>query len=102
MVPPSPFATRWKLVEFDGRDGLGAVDVDLADAVDGDDGGVLGAPVEHDGLAEVDREGIGGEAGGRSGGGGVGIGPRVLGLTRAVFLVAASDGAESDEGAGQR
>ena len=39
-----------------GRDGLGAVDVDLADAVDGDDGGVGGAPVEDDGLAEVDGD----------------------------------------------
>ena len=44
-----------------GRDGLGAVDVDLADAVDGDDGRVLGAPVEHDGLAEIDGQGIGGD-----------------------------------------
>ncbi len=52
VVPPSPFAVRWKLCGVRGRHGLGAVGVHLADSVDGDDGGVLGAPVEDDGLAE--------------------------------------------------
>ena len=63
VVPPSPLASRWKLVELEGETVWVPLSVDLADAVDGDDGGVLGAPVEDDGLAEVDGEGIGREAG---------------------------------------
>src|SRR6185312_2219156 len=50
-----------------GRHSLRAVDGDLADTVDGDGGRVGGAPVEDDGLAEIDGERIGGEIG-RGGG----------------------------------
>ena len=71
-VPPSPLATRWKFVELEGE----TVCVPLsyrADAVDGDRGRVGGAPVQHDGLAEVDCKRVRGEVrrrrrGGRCGG----------------------------------
>ena len=73
-----------------GRDGLGAVDVDLADAIDGDDGGVGGAPVEDDGSAEVNGGGVGGEGGG----GGCGWrrvvdGAQGVGIDAAGFFMAA-------------
>jgi hypothetical protein len=48
-----------------GRDGLGAVDRDFADAVDADAGGVGGAPVEDDGLAKINGHGVGSDGGGR-------------------------------------
>ena len=83
-----------------GRNGLGAVCVHLADAVDGDDGGVLSAPVEDDGLAKVDRHRISGDVA-VGAGAVVGVGPRVLGSMPLVFLVAAGDCADSDEVADQ-
>ena len=61
VVPPSPLATRWKLVELEGETVWVPLTLDLADAVDGYGGGVRGAPVEDDGLAEIDGEGIGGD-----------------------------------------
>ena len=67
-----------------GRDGLGAVGVDLADAVDGDGGGVLRAPVEDDGLAEIDGGGIGGDGGGGRGAGRGRRGPEAVRIDAAV------------------
>ena len=70
-----------------GRDGLGAVEVDIADAVDGDGAGVLAAPVEDDGLALIDRERVRGDGGGGSSGSSWGwAGPRALGSTPLAFL----------------
>ena len=74
------------------RDGLGAVDVDGANAVDGGGGGVGGAPVEDDGLAEVDGERIGGEGcGGRGRRRGLG-GRSAGGSYRGSGFVAPGDG----------
>ena len=76
-----------------GRDGLGAVEVDLADAVDGDDVAFWRAPVEDDGLAEVDGQRIGGDGGGGSAAAaGVWSARELLGLMPLALLVAASDG----------
>src|SRR5206468_5940195 len=83
-----------------GRDGLGSVEVDVADAVDADGAGVLAAPVEHDGLAEIDRAGIGGDGGGGSSGGGWSW-TESVGIDATGFLVAARDHGECNEGGGQ-
>src|SRR5258707_10843041 len=53
-----------------GRDGLGSVEVDIADAVDGDGAGILAAPVEDNGLALIDCGGVRSDGGSRSRGGG--------------------------------
>ncbi len=82
-----------------GRDGLGSVEVDIADAVDADGAGVLAAPVEHDGLAEIDRGGIGGDGSGWDSGSGGGW-TESVGIDSAGLLVAAGDRAERDEGSG--
>src|SRR6185437_15250230 len=84
-----------------GRYGLGTVGVDRADAVDGDTVGILCAPVEDDGLADVDCRGIGSDGGRRRCSGLRWPRPEAVRVDAAVFLVAAADGPHCNDGSGQ-
>ena len=85
-----------------GRDGLGAVEIDIADAVNRDAAGVLAAPVEDDGLTLIDRDGIRGDGGGGGSGGGSGWGgTERVGIDTTGFLVAAGYHGECGEGGSQ-
>src|SRR5580658_3486226 len=83
-----------------GRDGLRAVDGDVADAVDGDGGRVGGAPVKHNGLTLVDGLGISGDVG-RWRGRGCSGGKR-RGRWKGVGLLAAASGGEQSDGCAEK
>src|SRR5207302_4728406 len=84
-----------------GRNGLRPVEVDVADTVDGDAAGVLAAPVEDDGLAEIDGDGIRGDGGGGSRSGRRWGWTKSAGIYAAGLLMAARDEGECGEGSGQ-